>query len=286
MTLFITKADGNIQPFDREKIIRTCLKMHASREDAEEIADKIEKRLYNGIQSKKVLQMIFVFMKDYSSIVRHQVDVRLAVSLMRPKPDFEHFIGLILSEMGYEVLERQSAGSDLMIQGKCIEHEVDAVAKKPGEVVFIEVKHHYDMHSFTPLAVCLEVRSTFEDLQDGFKLGKNRLDFTAAMVVCNTKFSEHAIKYAHCRGIGHLGWGGSDGHPSLGQLIDKYRLDPITVIKRLDRTTQGRLGDKGVVTLRQLAGADIADLAKATRVQKGTLESISRLASEILAAKP
>lgn len=286
MTLFVTKADGNIQPFDREKIIRTCLKMHASREDAEEIADKIEKRLYNGIPSKKVLQMIFVFMKDYSSIVRHQVDVRLAVSLMRPKPDFEHFIGLMLSEMGYDVLERQGAGPDLMIQGKCIEHEVDAVAKKPGEVVFIEVKHHYDMHSFTPLAVCLEVRSTFEDLQDGFKLGKNRLDFSAAMVVCNTKFSEHAIKYAHCRGIGHLGWGGSDGHPRLGQLIDQYRLDPITVIKRLDRTTQGRLGDKGVVTLRQLADADIADLSKATRVQKGTLESLSRLASEILAAKP
>ncbi len=286
MTLSITKADGTQQPFDREKIIRTCLKMHASREDAEEIADKIVQRVYNGIPSKKVLRMIFFFMKDYSSIVRHQVDVRLAVSLMRPKPDFEHFVGLLLSEMGYEVLERQGAGSDLMIQGKCIEHEVDAVAKKPGTVVYVEVKHHYDMHSFTPLAVCLEVRSTFEDLQDGFKMGRNRLDFTAAMVVCNTKFSEHAIKYAHCRGIGHIGWGGPDDHPSLGQLIDRYKLDPITVIKRLDRTTQGRLGDKGIVTLRQLANADIPDLSKATRVQKGTLGSLSRLASEILAAKP
>lgn len=286
MTIFVTKADGNIQPFDREKIIRTCLKMRSSREDAEEIAGKIEKRLYAGIPSKKLLQMIFVLMKDYSSVIRHQVDVRLAVSLMRPKPDFEHFVGLLLKELGYDVLERPEAGTDLVIPGKCIDHEIDAVAKRPEEVVYVEVKHHYDIHAFTPLGVCLEVNSTFEDLRDGYKAGKNRLDFSAAMVVCNTKFSEHAIKYAHCRGIGHLGWGRPDEHHSLGQLIDRYRLDPLTVIKRLDRTTQGRLGDRGILTLRQLAGADIPELSKESRVQKGTLESLSGLASEILAAKP
>lgn len=286
MTVFVTKADGSSQPFDRQKVINTCLKMHSSMADAEAVADKIEKRVYNGIPSKKILRMVFVLLKDYSPTVRYQLDVREAVSRMRPKPDFEHFIAIMLTKMGYNVIEREAAGADLLVRGRCIEHEIDAIAKRPGETVYVEVKHHYDMHAFTPLGVCLEVNSTFEDLLDGFRAGRNNLNFSSAMIVCNTKFSEHALRYAHCRGIRHICWGRPDEHMSLGQLIDEHKLYPTTVLKGLDQSAQRRLGDAGVVLLTQLAGADLRELARSTRLQRAALESLSNRASEILAAKP
>lgn len=46
MNIYVTKADGAKQLFDREKVIKTCMRMGANREITEEIASKIEKRLY------------------------------------------------------------------------------------------------------------------------------------------------------------------------------------------------------------------------------------------------
>ena len=59
MGVFVTKADGSRQLFDREKVVRTCLRNGASRNIAEEIAGKIEAKLYDGIETKKILGMIF-----------------------------------------------------------------------------------------------------------------------------------------------------------------------------------------------------------------------------------
>jgi transcriptional regulator NrdR family protein len=64
--IFVTKFDGRKQPFDKSKIIRTCLRMHASLEQAKEIADKIEKKIYDGIPTKKILRMIFTYLKKYA----------------------------------------------------------------------------------------------------------------------------------------------------------------------------------------------------------------------------
>ena len=58
LAVLVTKADGSKQLFDEEKIVRTCLRMGASREDALQIVQKVEGRLYEGIATRKILQMI------------------------------------------------------------------------------------------------------------------------------------------------------------------------------------------------------------------------------------
>ena len=42
MVVMVKKADGSVQPFDKDKIMKTCLRVGANREIAEEIAGKIE----------------------------------------------------------------------------------------------------------------------------------------------------------------------------------------------------------------------------------------------------
>jgi transcriptional regulator NrdR family protein len=58
LTVYVTKFDGSKQPFDKNKIVRTCLRMGAKRDVAESIAEEIENRVYDGIETKKILQML------------------------------------------------------------------------------------------------------------------------------------------------------------------------------------------------------------------------------------
>jgi transcriptional regulator NrdR family protein len=59
LTVFVTKFDGTRQQFSKEKIVRTCMRMGATRTVAESVADEIEARIYDGITTRKILQMIF-----------------------------------------------------------------------------------------------------------------------------------------------------------------------------------------------------------------------------------
>jgi len=172
--------------------------------------------------------MIFELLGDYRPAVKHIVDLRKALSLMRPKPDFERFIQMLLRKQGYEVTLNQ------IIPGKCVEHEVDAVARKNGKTYMVEVKHHYNYHTPTGLDVSRIARAVFEDLTEGFRLGLHGLKIDEAMIVCNTKLSNHAKRYAECRGIRLIGWGSPLNH-DLRAMIEEKKLYPVTYIKDLNK---------------------------------------------------
>lgn len=157
--MLITKADGTKQTYQRKKVIKTCRRLRASKETAEHVADQIENRLYEGISSKKILQMIFMYLTDPPG-VKHQVDLRKAISLLRSQPDFERFIQMLLEEYGYEITGNQ------ILRGKCVEHEIDAIATKDDETYLIEIKHHSNNHAYSGLDIPRITQATFEDLNN------------------------------------------------------------------------------------------------------------------------
>jgi len=55
LTVSVTKFDGTRQSYSRAKIVRTCVRMGVSRGVAESIADEIETKLFDGIETKKIL---------------------------------------------------------------------------------------------------------------------------------------------------------------------------------------------------------------------------------------
>ena len=273
--IFVTKFDGRKQLFDRGKIIRTCLRLQATQQQAEKIADKIEKKIYNGIKTKKIFQMILRYLAEFKPAAKYQIDLREAIALLRPKPDFEQFIALLLKEYGYEI------ESNKLVRGKCVEHEIDAIARKGSDIVFVEVKHHLQPHTYTGIGVFLEAQATFEDLVAGYQKGFHKYNFTKALVVCNTKISDQAKQYAACIGIEHLGW----KFPidvGLEIMIERKKLYPITYMKELDRLAQQKLGDNGIVILKQLLQYDIELLHNKTRIPMEKLKFLMRAAREII----
>jgi len=275
LTVFVTKFDGTQQPFDKNKIVRTCLRMGATLAVAELIAEEIEARIYDGIETKKILRMIFKRLRKHKPVIRHQIDLRKALSLLNPAPDFERFIQLLLSEHNYEVTPNQ------IMRGKCVEHEVDAVARKNGKTCIVEVKHHFKYHTPTSLDVSRISRAVFEDVTEGYELGLNNLKIDYAMIVCNTKLSEHAKRYADCRGIRHIGWSSPPNH-DLQTMIEEKKLYPITFLKGLNAETRNKLAHNGVILLKQLTEKTPTELRRQTGISKEKLGSIVGKARTIL----
>jgi len=271
----VIKADGRKQLFDKEKIIQTCLRIGASREIAEHITNKIEAKVYNGMETRKILKMIFRLLGVYRPSIKHIVDLRKALSLMRPKPDFERFIQILLSEHGYEVTPNQ------IIRGKCVEHEVDAVVRKNGKAYMVEVKHHYNYHTPTGLDVSRIARAVFEDITEGFALGLHNLKIDEAMIICNTKLSNHAKRYTECRGIHHIGWG-SPINSDLRIMIQKKKVYPVTYIKGLNKELREKLSNAGIILLKHLVTEKLENIKRKTGIPKKNIESLAKKAQMLL----
>jgi hypothetical protein len=267
VNFYVIKADGSRQLFDKNKIIKTCMRMGANRQIAEKIADKVEKKLYDGISTKKILLIIFKLLSENKPTVRHLLDLRKGLSLMDSKPEFERFVQILLRESGYEVTSNQ------IIRGKCIEHEVDAIAKKDGVRYIVEVKHHSKYHIPTGLDETRIARAVFEDVTEGFDLGLNNLNVNNAMIVTNTKFSEHARRYGKCRNILQIGWN-TPQNKSLQDMIEKNKLHPFTCLKGLEKGLKRKLIAEGILLIKQLSEEKPDKLAKKIGVSTKILRNI------------
>ncbi|MCD6402711.1 MAG: restriction endonuclease [Candidatus Aenigmarchaeota archaeon] len=273
--LFVTKADGRKQPFSKRKIVRTCVRMGVSKSIAKQIANEIEARAYDGIPTKKILNMIFQLVKQHKPHFKYRIDLRTAISLLRPKPDFETFVRFLLKNHGYDVLPNQ------ILNGKCVDHELDGILKKDKQTFMLEVKHHKNPHVYTGVDVCLISYATFLDLNDGYKAGTNTIKLDGVVIVCNTKFSDHAKRYARCKGIELIGW----NYPTeinLERMVEDRKLYPITILKSMDPNSEQKFGDSNIVLLKQLVEISKEDLWKMTRVPKDKLERFVKEAKEIL----
>ncbi len=253
----------------------TSMRMGADKERAERIADEVEERLYDGMPTQEILEIVHRGLREHRPSLGLRVDLRGAISLMRPKPDFEHFVRLLLGEYGYEVAPNK------IVRGMCVTHEIDAIARRGDAVVYVEVKHHSNPHTYTGMDVVKEARATFEDLTDGFKHGENDVGFNEALVVCNTKFSGHARRYAVCRGIEQIAWK-CPVKAGLEQRIREKGLYPITLFKDLDSESEERLGNRGVVLLKQVLGQNTKRLTRSSGVSKRRLDELVDFARDVL----
>lgn len=273
----VRKADGTLQPFDREKVLRTCHRLKLSKSEAEEVVSELERNLFEGITTKRIMEMIFEHGERHKPHLGQIIDLREALALMRPKPDFEKFVALILEHAGYKTVTNK------ILQGRCIDHEIDVIAAKENDTLYVEVKHHTQFHTFTGLDTFFEVNSAFEDLVDGFASKAHKYDFTRPMLVLNTKISEHARKYSACRGIAAIGWKiPEDG--GIEYYIDEKLLYPVTILKGIGADAVGKLGDVGVYTLRQLVEADQRKLSKDANMDVKILRDLVSKAEQVLSS--
>ena len=271
----VTKSDGSLQPFDTGKVRRTLRNMGVSAKEADRIADEIEESVPDGVATSAVFRRIRAQASAVRPAVRHRTNLRRALSLLRPKPDFEEFVRVLLRENGYRVR------TGCVLAGRCGEHEVDAIATKDGTTIFVEVKHHVNQRRVTGLDESRIARAIIEDLQEGFRMERCPVSIDGALIVCNTRLSEHAKRYASCRGIGHIGWDYPEGR-NLQTMIEETQSYPVTIVAGLTRPVSAGLAAAGVVTAKQIAYGDAGTIAHDTGIPLKEVLLIAERARAIL----
>lgn len=246
MTIQVTKGNGEKVLFDREKLKQALALSGAAPEETERIARAVETRIYNGIPTKKIYQMAFDLLKRESHKIAGRYRLKNAIMEMGPTGfPFEVFVGKIFETMGYEV------ETGVIVQGKCVQHEVDVIARKPGEMIMVECKFHMDSSSKSGVQVPLYIQSRYLDVKAAWEkqYGKN-LKYQGG-VVTNTRFSDDAIQYGKCAGLVLISW----DYPletGLKYWIDKTGLQPVTSLISLTKKDKQFLLEKGIVLCSQL----------------------------------
>ena len=266
---YVIKADGRREEFRPEKIERTCLRAGVSRKQAREISKEIEKLVYDGITTRRIYQMVLKKLERIEEISKPAYYYRLRKAMAEIDAEsFEKFVKELLACHGFECEWNK------IIPGASVEHQVDVVAKKGSDLFLVECKRHVNPHRYCGLGVVLQVEARLEDIKDGYKRSINKYDFTKAWIVTNTKFSEHAKRYAKAKGILLTGW----SYPrrrrkSLELMIEEKRLFPTTILKA-SSPVKKRLLKNGYITLFDILISPEGRLEKAMGISREKIHDL------------
>lgn len=242
MSTMVQKIDGTSEPYNEEKIRQSASRVGVPESLQSEMLQSIRDRLYDGIKTGEIFDMIKEFLRSSDSpYLALKYNLKDALSQLGPSGyPFEKYVALLLQDVGYHTQTNQ------ILMGSCIPHEVDVLASKDDVTYFIEAKFHKSVAQRTDVRVALYIKSRYEDLKSNWRLGE-----TCPWIITNTRFSTDAIKYSECQNIRLMSWGYPKGQ-GIMDLIESTGLHPITILEDLGSNDKLRLLQAGVVTCRQL----------------------------------
>ncbi len=186
---------------------------------------------------------------------------------------FEQLCGRIFQSLGYIV----EIGVE--VQGSCIHHEMDVIATKDHEQWLCECKYTHDKGKTIGIQVPLYVHSRVEDITKWRAKQPNFSGFEfIPCIITNNRFSDYCLKYAQCVGMKVISWNFPTEN-SLKELIEQFRLFPITVLLSLSFQQKQWLVERGVVCCIQLMEnpETLDSMGLSLRRKKKILEEIENI---------
>lgn len=241
----IIKASGEKELFSREKVVNSLIRAGADLKLAESIASTVENKISDGATTKQIYNLAFSLLKKTKKRIAGKYSLKKAIFQLGPQGyPFEKFVAKLLESQGYETKVNQ------IIQGKCVSHEVDVVAKKDGKYFLIECKFHNQQGIKSDVKVALYIKARFDDIQLALK-SEDKYIFSQPWLVTNTKFTQDALQYTSCVNMKAIGW----NYPpkeSLQSLIEKSGLHPITCLPSLSASQKNQVLNEGLVLCKEL----------------------------------
>ncbi len=260
-TIFVTKANGNREPFDVNKLEYSLKHAGANSVAIGEILKHISAHLKQDITTHDIYKHAFELLHKYEHPAALKYSLKRAILDLGPSGfPFEDYVAEIFRKRGFE------AKSGQIVKGFCVEHEIDVVAWNDEKLIMVEAKFHNELGVKSDLKVVLYVKARFDDLAKvTFNYGKER-SLNEAWLVTNTKFTTTAIEYGMCQGgLVMVGW----NYPPKGNLHDiilEQRLHPLTCLVHLSGHEKRALLEQGIVLCQTLV--DNPDLLEAVGVSK------------------
>lgn len=260
----VTKSSGLTEPFSIKKLRSSLAHAKASPGEIDTIVKTLLPKLYQGISTKKINAEAFRLLRHHSKIYAARYHLKQGIMELGPTGfPFERLMGKILQSKGYEV----NVGE--IVSGKCVNHEIDVMAKKENNLILMECKYHNQSGIAVDVKTPLYIHSRFEDvLANG--LLKNKSTKFEGWIATNSKFTNDAIDYATCKGMHLISWNYPNSH-SLRNTIDQTGLYPLTCLTSLTRQEKQWLLAKNYILA--------SDIFKDTELLKQAGVSNARLKS-------
>ncbi len=243
----IQKSSGDSVAFDKNKLENSLKRSGADEDTIQIVINKISSYLYDGISTDEVYKIAFkLLLKErISSAARYSLK-KAIIDLGPSGFPFEKFIGELLKQQDYQTKVGQ------IVDGYCIQHEVDVIATKKNIQYLIECKFHNDNSKQVNVQVPLYIHSRVNDIIRKRSAMKEYegYDFRAC-IVTNTRFTLDAINYGVCSDLLLLSWNYPNGN-SLRELIEKYKFYPITMLASINKTQKSILIQNNVLLCKQL----------------------------------
>lgn len=270
----IVKHSGNIVEFKREKLRDSLLKSGASRSIVEDVIGQIEKQLYEGISTKKIYKLAFGLLKKNANSHAARYNLRAAIQLLGPAGFFfEKYIAKLFQSEGFETL------TNLLLQGKCVSHEVDVVVRKNNYLTMIECKFHAGRDAVSDVKVPMYILSRFNDLKtQNLAIFEEDNVLDNCFIITNNRFTADAIQFARCSNISLLSWDYPDNE-NLRDKIDRSQLYPVTCLTTLTLAEKDRLMNVGIILVKELL--EDTDCLKSIDLSQNRVKNVIREASEL-----
>ncbi|WP_178987107.1 ATP cone domain-containing protein [Winogradskyella schleiferi] len=243
----IVKYSGDVVAFDVDKLINSLRRSQASEELIQQIVGQVEDQLYEGITTKKIYQMAFKMLKGKSRVSASKYKLKKALMELGPSGfPFEKLVSKLLAHEGF------STQVGVIVQGNCVQHEVDVIAQKDNTHYMIECKYHSDQGRFCNVKIPLYIHSRFLDVEKQWERQKgHEAKLHKGGVYTNTRFTSDAVKYGKCVRLLLTSWDYPIGD-GLKDRIDKSGLHPLTALTTLTKAEKTKLLDEGIVLCKEL----------------------------------
>jgi hypothetical protein len=262
--VLVEKHSGEKEPFSSEKLYQSLQRAGAAPHLIARVEKELQPMIFEGITTKEIYRKAFGLLRKLKRSTAARYSLKNAIMELGPSGyPFEHFIGALLANLGYQVKVGQ------IVQGHCIQHEVDVVARNDHQQCMIECKFYNSQGKYCNVRVPLYIDSRFRDIQEMWRKEPDNKDFSfKGWVVTNTRFTTDAMDYGRCAGLTMVSW----DYPrrgSLKDMVERTGLFPITALTLLNKKQKEHLLNQGIVLCRHLLKKpgllDQLDLTKAKR---------------------
>lgn len=270
----VIKHSGHIVPFNKQKLKHSLEKSGAAPALIEQCLQQIQNQMYEGITTKQIYKLAFAILKKASNGHAARYNLRSALQMLGPAGFFfEKFISRLYAAEGFKTK------TNLVLEGKCVSHEVDVALKKDNLISMVECKFHSSREGSSDVKVPMYILSRFNDLKvRPHTIFSNSETINQCIIVTNNRFTKDAENFANCSGINLLSWDYPKDN-SIKNKIDKGALYPITCLTTLSIVEKEKL-----LILNQILAEDlINDSQSLTKIgiSENRIRNVLKEASQI-----
>ena len=246
MGLFrVVKSSGEKELYDREKVLNSIIRSGLSKRQAQDVLKEAEKEFFDGISTDEIHSIIKNFLRKQAFGFHTRYNLKKAFFKLGPTGyPFEKFVARVLQEYGYKTRV------DVVLQGRCVAHEIDVLALKEGKFRLVECKFHNSPGAKCNVKIPLYVKARFDDILANFKnkeFEEGRIG--SAWIFTNTKFTLDAIAFAECSKMRVTAW----SYPrdkSIQKIVEEKGLYPITIFEEVSQERIAQALNQGIITVK------------------------------------